>query len=133
MKVPTEGLHQESGPDLRVTLVSPGFTNTEGVGRGASPEAAAAMARQRDEVFHVAYDVETEEFCPTTVLGRGSPLKSHDLDVWRQFCPWPAWAHHPQPDTSRGRRGAHESRLAVGGGSGVGGSDACRLRRGGVG
>jgi NADP-dependent 3-hydroxy acid dehydrogenase YdfG len=44
----TEGLRQESGPDLRVTLVSPGFTHTEGVGKGASPEAAAAMTRQRD-------------------------------------------------------------------------------------
>lgn len=49
VKVLTEGLRQESGPDLRVSLVSPGFTNTEGVGKGASPEAAAA-ARQRDEM-----------------------------------------------------------------------------------
>ncbi|MDT3446661.1 hypothetical protein QOZ89_44910 [Pseudofrankia sp. BMG5.37] len=38
------------GPDLRVTLVSPGFTDTEGVGKGASPEAAAALARQREEI-----------------------------------------------------------------------------------
>jgi len=50
VKVLTEGLRQESGPDLRVTLVSPGFTNTEGVGKGASPETAAAMVRQRDEI-----------------------------------------------------------------------------------
>ncbi|MFF5143368.1 SDR family oxidoreductase [Streptomyces sp. NPDC013157] len=50
VKVLTEGLRQESGPDLRVTLVSPGFTDTEGVGRGGSPEAAAALARQRDEI-----------------------------------------------------------------------------------
>ncbi|MEU6389502.1 SDR family oxidoreductase [Streptomyces sp. NPDC046939] len=50
VKVLTEGLRQESGPDLRVTLVSPGFTNTEGIGKGASPEAAAAMTRQRDEI-----------------------------------------------------------------------------------
>ncbi|WNF00949.1 SDR family oxidoreductase [Streptomyces luomodiensis] len=50
VKVLTEGLRQESGPDLRVTLVSPGFTNTEGVGKGASPEAAAAAVRQRDEI-----------------------------------------------------------------------------------
>ncbi|MBP8535855.1 SDR family oxidoreductase [Streptomyces sp. MK37H] len=50
VKVLTEGLRQESGPHLRVTLVSPGFTNTEGVGKGASPEAAAAAARQRDEM-----------------------------------------------------------------------------------
>lgn len=50
VKVLTEGLRQESGPHLRVTLVSPGFTDTEGVGKGASPEAAVAMARQRDEI-----------------------------------------------------------------------------------
>ncbi|MEU5833740.1 SDR family oxidoreductase [Streptomyces diacarni] len=50
VKVLTEGLRQESGPDLRVTLVSPGFTNTEGIGKGASVEAAAPMIRQRDEI-----------------------------------------------------------------------------------
>ncbi|MFF3152564.1 SDR family oxidoreductase [Streptomyces sp. NPDC057910] len=50
VKVLTEGLRQESGPDLRVTLVSPGFTHTEGVGKGASPEVAAAFIRQRDEM-----------------------------------------------------------------------------------
>ncbi|MER7845021.1 SDR family oxidoreductase [Kitasatospora sp. NPDC096077] len=50
VKVLTEGLRQESGPDLRVTLVSPGFTHTEGVGKGAGPEVAAAMIRQRDEI-----------------------------------------------------------------------------------
>jgi NADP-dependent 3-hydroxy acid dehydrogenase YdfG len=33
-----------------VTLVSPGFTDTEGVGKGTSPEVAAAMTRQRDEI-----------------------------------------------------------------------------------
>ncbi|MEU6237620.1 SDR family oxidoreductase [Kitasatospora sp. NPDC047058] len=50
VKVLTEGLRQEAGPDLRVTLVSPGFTDTEGVGKGASPEAAAAVVRLRDEI-----------------------------------------------------------------------------------
>ncbi|MEU3713302.1 SDR family oxidoreductase [Streptomyces catenulae] len=50
VKVLTEGLRQESGPDLRVTLISPGFTHTEGVGKGASPETAAALVRQRDEI-----------------------------------------------------------------------------------
>ncbi|MGV4926658.1 SDR family oxidoreductase (plasmid) [Streptomyces sp. BHT-5-2] len=50
VKVLTEGLRQEAGPDLRVTLISPGFTNTEGVGKGASPEAAAALAQQRDQI-----------------------------------------------------------------------------------
>lgn len=37
VKILSEGLRQESGPDLRVTLVSPGFTDTEGVGKGAAP------------------------------------------------------------------------------------------------
>ncbi|MFB7597388.1 SDR family oxidoreductase [Streptomyces sp. NPDC056160] len=50
VKVLTEGLRQESGPDLRVTLVSPGFTHTEGVGKGGNPEAVAVLARQRDEI-----------------------------------------------------------------------------------
>ncbi|MBT2411819.1 SDR family oxidoreductase [Streptomyces sp. ISL-12] len=50
VKVLTEGLRQESGPDLRVTLVSPGLTDTEGVGKGASPETAAVMTRMRDEI-----------------------------------------------------------------------------------
>ncbi|GGS65881.1 SDR family oxidoreductase [Streptomyces griseoviridis] len=50
VKVLTEGLRQESGPDLRVTLVSPGLTDTEGVGKGASPETAEAMTRLRDEI-----------------------------------------------------------------------------------
>ncbi|AZM93605.1 SDR family oxidoreductase [Streptomyces sp. W1SF4] len=50
VKVLTEGLRQEAGPDLRVTLVSPGFTHTEGIGKGVGPEAAAAMTRQRDEI-----------------------------------------------------------------------------------
>ncbi|MFE5191063.1 SDR family oxidoreductase [Streptomyces sp. NPDC056628] len=50
VKVLTEGLRQESGPDLRVTLVSPGFTHTEGVGKGGAPEVAAALVKQRDEI-----------------------------------------------------------------------------------
>ncbi|RSO08487.1 oxidoreductase [Streptomyces sp. WAC 06783] len=50
VKVLTEGLRQEAGPDLRVTLVSPGFTHTEGVGKGAGPEVAAALIQQRDEI-----------------------------------------------------------------------------------
>lgn len=69
VKVLTEGLRQESGPDLRVTLVSPGFTNTEGVGKGGSPEAAAELARQRDEIAMppsaiasaIAYAIEQPE------------------------------------------------------------------------
>ncbi|MEU6969736.1 SDR family oxidoreductase [Kitasatospora aureofaciens] len=69
VKVLTEGLRQEAGPDLRVTLVSPGFTDTEGVGKGAGPELAAAMIRQRDEIAMppgavasaIAYAVEQPE------------------------------------------------------------------------
>ncbi len=48
VKVLTEGLRQEAGPNLRVTLISPGFTNTEGVGKGGSPQVAAALIAQRD-------------------------------------------------------------------------------------
>ncbi|HEX6452659.1 MAG TPA: SDR family oxidoreductase [Trebonia sp.] len=48
VKALTEGLRQEAGPDLRVTLVSPGFTNTEGI-RGDS-EAGAALVVQRDKI-----------------------------------------------------------------------------------
>ncbi|MFF7592348.1 SDR family oxidoreductase [Kitasatospora purpeofusca] len=69
VKVLTEGLRQESGPDLRVTLVSPGFTHTGGIGKGAGPEVAAAMVRQRDEIAMppsavasaVAYAIEQPE------------------------------------------------------------------------
>lgn len=50
VKVLTEGLRQEAGPKLRVTLVSPGFTNTEGVGKGGSPGTAAALVARRDEI-----------------------------------------------------------------------------------
>jgi len=50
VKVLTEGLRQEAGPSLRVTLISPGFTNTEGVGQGGNPETAAALVAQRDAV-----------------------------------------------------------------------------------
>ncbi|MFC4244515.1 SDR family oxidoreductase [Gryllotalpicola reticulitermitis] len=50
VKVLTEGLRQEAGPNLRVTLVSPGFTNTEGVGKGGSAETAAALIAQRDQI-----------------------------------------------------------------------------------
>jgi NADP-dependent 3-hydroxy acid dehydrogenase YdfG len=50
VKVLTEGLRQEAGPRLRVTLVSPGFTDTEGVGKGGSPETAAALIARRDEI-----------------------------------------------------------------------------------
>lgn len=50
VNVLSEGLRQESGPDLSVTVVSPGFTHTEGVGKGASPEVSSAMTQMRDEI-----------------------------------------------------------------------------------
>ncbi|WP_069758875.1 SDR family oxidoreductase [Streptomyces sp. LUP47B] len=50
VNVISEGLRQESGPDLSVTVVSPGFTHTEGVGKGASLEVASAMTKMRDEI-----------------------------------------------------------------------------------
>jgi NADP-dependent 3-hydroxy acid dehydrogenase YdfG len=50
VRVLTEGLRQEAGPDLRVTLVSPGFTNTDGVGAGGSPEVTAALLARRDAI-----------------------------------------------------------------------------------
>lgn len=50
VKIITEGLRQESGPDLRVTLVSPGFANAEGVGKGTTGAVAESLTRQRDEI-----------------------------------------------------------------------------------
>lgn len=50
VNVISEGLRQESGPDLSVTVVSPGFTHTEGVGKGATPEVASALTQMRDEI-----------------------------------------------------------------------------------
>lgn len=50
VKVLSEGLRQESGPDLRVTLVSPGFTDTEGVGKGTAGAVAESFARQRADI-----------------------------------------------------------------------------------
>ena len=43
----SEALRQEAGPDLRVTIVSPGFTDTEGVGKGVTGEVAAALEERR--------------------------------------------------------------------------------------
>lgn len=50
VKVLTEGLRKESGPELRVNLVSPGFTHTEGIGKGAPPEVATPFLQMRDEI-----------------------------------------------------------------------------------
>ncbi|GAA4663976.1 SDR family oxidoreductase [Frondihabitans cladoniiphilus] len=46
----SEALRQESGPDLRVTLVSPGFTHTEGVGKGTTGAILESMTAQRDAI-----------------------------------------------------------------------------------
>jgi len=46
----TEGLRQEAGPDLRVSLVSPGITHTDGVGAGGSPEVTAGLLAMRDAI-----------------------------------------------------------------------------------
>jgi NADP-dependent 3-hydroxy acid dehydrogenase YdfG len=44
----SEGLRVEAGKDLRVTIVSPGFTNTEGVGKGSSDAARVELETARD-------------------------------------------------------------------------------------
>jgi NADP-dependent 3-hydroxy acid dehydrogenase YdfG len=45
VKVLTEGLRQEAGPKLRVTLISPGATDTEGMRTGADSTSHAAQYR----------------------------------------------------------------------------------------
>jgi NADP-dependent 3-hydroxy acid dehydrogenase YdfG len=50
VRVLSEALRQEAGALLRVTVITPGFTNTEGVGLGASAEVAAALVEQRDAI-----------------------------------------------------------------------------------
>lgn len=44
----SEGLRQEAGPDLRVTMVSPGFVGTDFVDSTTSPEVRAQLASSRD-------------------------------------------------------------------------------------
>lgn len=46
----TDGLRQEVAPDIRATLVSPGFTDTEGIGRGGDPDLAEAYRARRNEI-----------------------------------------------------------------------------------
>jgi NADP-dependent 3-hydroxy acid dehydrogenase YdfG len=50
VRVLSEGLRQEAGPDLRVTVVSPGFTATEGVEKTEDPEQRAALVARRDAI-----------------------------------------------------------------------------------
>lgn len=45
-----EGLRQEAGPDLRVTLVSPGFTNTDSPSHMTDPAVRAEIERTRDAI-----------------------------------------------------------------------------------
>jgi NADP-dependent 3-hydroxy acid dehydrogenase YdfG len=45
VRVLSEALRQEAGPDLRVTVVSPGMTNTEGVRSGAIDAETASRAQ----------------------------------------------------------------------------------------
>ncbi|GAB3689300.1 SDR family oxidoreductase [Saccharopolyspora tripterygii] len=45
VRVLSEALRQEAGPDLRVTVVSPGMTDTEGVRSGATDEQTASRVR----------------------------------------------------------------------------------------
>lgn len=62
VKALTEGLRQEAGPTLRVTLVSPGATDTEGLGKGTSPELLApyrSIAQPPEAVARaIAYAIE---------------------------------------------------------------------------
>ena len=44
----SEGLRQEAGEHLRVTIITPGMTRTEGVGAGTSPEVKAGLEKSRD-------------------------------------------------------------------------------------
>jgi NADP-dependent 3-hydroxy acid dehydrogenase YdfG len=46
----SEGLRQEAGPDLRVTIVSPGFTRTDFVHGAADPAVRAQFIETRDRM-----------------------------------------------------------------------------------
>jgi NADP-dependent 3-hydroxy acid dehydrogenase YdfG len=46
----SEGLRQEAGADLRVTVVSPGFTDTDFVHGAADPEVRARFIATRDQL-----------------------------------------------------------------------------------
>ncbi len=50
VRVVSEALRQEAGPDLRVTVISPGLTDTEGVGKGASPDIARQLSALRADL-----------------------------------------------------------------------------------
>jgi NADP-dependent 3-hydroxy acid dehydrogenase YdfG len=46
----TEGLRVEAGSDLRVTIISPGITRTDGVGPGASPAVRDQLEAAKDKL-----------------------------------------------------------------------------------
>jgi NADP-dependent 3-hydroxy acid dehydrogenase YdfG len=46
----TEGLRQEAGADLRVTLITPGMTSTEGAGAVTNPEVRANLQKSIDSM-----------------------------------------------------------------------------------
>ena len=46
----SEGLRQEAGPDLRVTVVSPGFTDTDFVHGATDPDVRAQFIATRDQI-----------------------------------------------------------------------------------
>lgn len=50
VKAATRGLRQDSGRDLRVTQVSPGFTDSEGIGEDRTPDDVEEMIRIRDAI-----------------------------------------------------------------------------------
>jgi NADP-dependent 3-hydroxy acid dehydrogenase YdfG len=46
----SEGLRQEAGPNLRVTVVTPGMTSTEGAGAVTNPEIRASLQSSLDSL-----------------------------------------------------------------------------------
>lgn len=46
----SEGLRQQAGPDLRVTVVTPGMTSTEGAGAVTNPEIRAGLQASLDRM-----------------------------------------------------------------------------------
>jgi NADP-dependent 3-hydroxy acid dehydrogenase YdfG len=58
VRVLSEALRQEAGPDLRVTVISPGMTDTEGVRAGGNPTAAAIAQPPVAVARAVAFAIE---------------------------------------------------------------------------
>ncbi len=50
VRVISEGLRQEAGPDLRVTVISPGFTRTDFANDVSNPEALAQIAEAKERI-----------------------------------------------------------------------------------